>query len=83
MSFDGLVRDARDAARGLARNPLFSIVSVLTLAIGVGATTAVFTVVDGVLLKPLPYPNPDELTVVTVKEAAARFLSPGDRRRRQ
>jgi predicted permease len=51
----------RHAARGLARNASFTIVAVATLAIGVGATTAVFSVVDGVLLKPLPYPESDRL----------------------
>ena len=55
---DSLARDARQAIRGLRRSPLFTLVALLTLAIGIGATTAVFSVVDGVLLKPLPYPSP-------------------------
>jgi predicted permease len=59
-----LWRDARYAARGLLRAPLFAIVAVLTLGIGTGANTAVFSVVDGVLLKPLPYPEPDELVSI-------------------
>ena len=62
--WDTLIRDLRQAARGFARNPAFTLVAVLTLAIGTGATTAVFSVVDGVLLKPLPYPEPDELVAV-------------------
>jgi predicted permease len=61
---DGLRHDARYALRGLLRNPLFSLVALLTLAIGCGANTAVFSVVDGVLLKPLPYPHPEELVAV-------------------
>jgi predicted permease len=62
--FEALLRDVRYAARGLRRSPLFTVVAVVTLAIGTGATTAVFSVVDGVLLKPLPYPNPEQLVAV-------------------
>jgi putative ABC transport system permease protein len=61
---DSLARDARQAVRGLRRSPLFTVVGLLTLAIGIGATTAVFSVVDGVLLKPLGYPKPDELVAL-------------------
>ncbi|HET9482525.1 MAG TPA: hypothetical protein VFO79_01090 [Xanthomonadales bacterium] len=59
--WDTAVRDLRQAARILARSTSFTILAVTTLAIGIGATTAVFSVVDGVLLKPLPYPEPDEM----------------------
>jgi predicted permease len=61
---DSLARDARHAVRGLRRTPMFTLVALLTLAIGIGATTAVFSVVDGVLLKPLSYPRPDELVAL-------------------
>jgi putative ABC transport system permease protein len=54
--------------RGLARMPLFTAIAVLTLAIGIGANTAIFSVIQGVLLKPLPYPRSDEL--VTLDHAA-------------
>jgi hypothetical protein len=50
--------------RGLARMPLFTAIAVLTLAIGIGANTAIFSVIQGVLLKPLPYPRSDELVAL-------------------
>jgi len=50
--------------RRLAKMPLFTAASTLTLAIGIGANTAIFSVIEGVLLKPLPYPRPDELVVL-------------------
>jgi putative ABC transport system permease protein len=57
-------RDVRYALRGLWRNLGFTIVAILTLAIGIGATTTVFSVVDGILIKPLPYPDADRLVGV-------------------
>lgn len=58
---DSVARDLRYAMRGLGRRPAFTTAAVLTLALGIGATTAIFSVVYSVLLKPLPYPNADEL----------------------
>src|SRR5580700_8573349 len=55
------VSDVIFAARRLLRNPAFTTVCVLTLAIGIGANSAIFSVINGVLLKPLPYRNPDGL----------------------
>jgi hypothetical protein len=58
--------DLRDAARSLRRDPGFSLTVILTLAITLGATTAAFSIVDGILIRPLAYPEPDRL--VTLRE---------------
>ena len=60
----GLDRDFRVSWRSLRRDPVFAIVALVTLAIGIGATTAIFTVVNAVLLRPLPYPAPERLVAI-------------------
>jgi predicted permease len=58
---DSVRRDVRYVARSFGRNPGFFVVTALTLALGIGATTAIFSVVNGVLLRPLPYPASDRI----------------------
>jgi predicted permease len=59
-----LIADVRIAIRRLRRRPAFAAATVVTLALGIGANTAIFTVIDGVLLQPLPYPHPEQLVVL-------------------
>lgn len=60
-ALEDLGRDLRIATRALRRTPIYTIVALLTIALGTGVTTAVFSVVDGVLLRPLPYAEPDRI----------------------
>ena len=71
---EALWRDVRLGARSLARSPGFTAVAVLTLALGIGANTAVFTVVSGVLLKQPPYPDAEELVVLWEQNESGREI---------
>jgi predicted permease len=76
---ESAVADSRYALRQLRRNPGFASLAILTLALGIGATTAIFSVVYGVLLRPLPYPDPDRIVAVfetTSKGSPSRLADP-------
>src|SRR5688500_1117224 len=62
--FADLSQDLRDAARTLTRQRVFAAAAVLMLALGIGANSAMFALVDAVLLRPLPFPDPDRLVKV-------------------
>ena len=75
---DDLKRDSAYAVRTLSRTPAFSGVAVATLALGIGATTAIFSVINAVILRPLPYPDSNRLVRI-VETGTSRDGLPGDR----
>ena len=79
---EALWQDLSFGARQLRRKPGFSLVAVLTLALAVGATTAIFSLLDGVVLKPLSYPHPEQLVSVEVSplalDSSLRGMAPED-----
>ncbi len=71
FSFDSVLIDLRHALRALRATPSFTLGALLVLALGTGATTAIFSVVDAVALRPLPFPDPDRIVAVGVRADAA------------
>ena len=65
-----IMHDLKFALRQLAKNPGFTAVAVITLALGIGANTAIFSVLQAVLLRSMPYPNPEELVLISERDPA-------------
>lgn len=75
---DGSIRNVKHASRGLLRTPAFTLAVVATLALGIGANSAVFSAVDAVLLRPLPFPHSEQLVTLAqvVRSNAGGFVAP-------
>jgi putative ABC transport system permease protein len=72
---DSITKDLKYALRSLIRYPTFTVIAVITLALGIGANTAIFTVVNAVLLRPLPYPNSSQLMMVGLSTPSAKMFN--------
>src|SRR5579862_8372660 len=77
-----MLADIRYALRGFRRSPMFALVAIISLAIGIGANSAIFSVVNALLLRPLPYPDPDRLAILWLRSPGINipqdWPSPGE-----
>ncbi|HYJ85900.1 MAG TPA: ABC transporter permease, partial [Pyrinomonadaceae bacterium] len=76
--FDSLLKDIRYSARGLFKRPAFTIIALVILALGIGANTAIFTLINAVVLKPLPVTKPEELVLFNDTASEGTRTSDGD-----
>src|SRR5215467_10142947 len=76
FALEVFVQDVRYGMRMLLKSPMFTAVALTTIAIGIGANTAIFSLVDSILLRPLPYPEPQRLTVVGTHQRDEPGMSP-------
>src|SRR6185295_17164994 len=75
MRMDSIIKDLKYAGRSLLRYPTFTVIAVITLALGIGANTAIFTVVNAVLLRPLPYTDANRLMMVGISTPSAPLFN--------
>src|SRR5277367_5879012 len=69
-----LVQDLRYAVRAFAKSPWFALLAIVTLALGIAVVTTIFSVVNGVLLRPLPAAHPEQLVVVSLQQGGDKTL---------
>jgi hypothetical protein len=69
-----MLAEIRYALRGFRRAPLFALIAILSLAIGIGANSAIFSVVNALLLRPLPYPDPDRLAILWLRSPGINIM---------